>query len=120
MSKIIGIDLGTTNSVAAYMDEAGPRLIPNALGEVLTPSVVGIDLEGKVLVGRAAKELQVLHPDRCAALFKRHMGSDWSSTLAGRKFSPEELSSLVLRSLKSDADAYFKEPVERAVITVPA
>src|SRR6266849_3711086 len=120
MNKIIGIDLGTTNSVAAYMDEAGPRLIPNALGEVLTPSVVGIDPEGRLLVGRAAKELQVLHPDRCAALFKRHMGSDWTVKLPGRQFTPEELSSLVLRSLKADADAYFKEPIDRAVITVPA
>ena len=120
MNKIIGIDLGTTNSVAAYMDEAGPRLIPNALGEVLTPSVIGLDPKGNLLVGRAAKELQVLYPDRCAALFKRHMGSDWSVTLAGRKFTPEELSSLVLRSLKSDAEAYFQERIERAVITVPA
>ncbi len=120
MSKIIGIDLGTTNSAAAYMTPEGPRLIPNALGETLTPSVVGVDEEGKLLVGRAARELQVVHPQRCACLFKRHMGSDWSADLGGRKFSPEELSSLVLRSLKADADAFFGEPVERAVITVPA
>lgn len=117
---IIGIDLGTTNSVAAHLTDDGPRLIPNALGEVLTPSVVGIDDEGRLLVGRAAKELQVTQPQRCASLFKRQMGSDWSVTLAGRKFTPEQLSSLVLRSLKEDAQAHLGQPVERAVITVPA
>lgn len=120
MSKIIGIDLGTTNSAAAHMTDEGPRLIPNALGEPLTPSVVGMDESGRLLVGRAARELQVLQPQRCAALFKRQMGSDYFADLEGRKFSPEELSSLVLRSLKSDAEALFGEPVTRAVITVPA
>src|SRR5262249_12631802 len=117
---IIGIDLGTTNSVAAYMTADGPRLIPNALGESLTPSVVGLDPEGQLLVGRAAREFQVTHPDRCAALFKRHMGSDWTAESAGRKFTPEELSSLILRSLKQDAEAHLGGPVTRAVITVPA
>jgi molecular chaperone HscC len=120
MSVIIGIDLGTTNSAAGHMSEEGPRLIPNALGEVLTPSVVGLDPDGKLLVGRSAKELQVLHPQRCAALFKRYMGSDWKAELPGRTFTPEELSSLVLRTLKEDAEAHFKEPVTRAVVTVPA
>src|ERR1700730_11969625 len=120
MSTIIGIDLGTTNSVAASMTPEGPRLIPNALGETLTPSVVGIDPEGKLLVGRAARELQVTHPERCAALFKRYMGSDWKANLVGRSFSPEELSSLVLRAFKEDAEAYFKDNITRAVITVPA
>src|SRR5262249_47407771 len=90
------------------------------LGENLTPSVVGLDPDGRLLVGRAARELQVTHPDRCAALFKRHMGSDWKADVAGRSFTPEELSSLVLRSLKADAEAFFQGPVERAVITVPA
>jgi molecular chaperone HscC len=120
MSKIIGIDLGTTNSAAASMTDEGPRLIPNALGESLTPSIVGVDEGGQLLVGRAARELQVLQPERCAALFKRYMGSDWTAEIAGRKFTPEELSSLVLRSLKTDAEAFFGEPVSRAVITVPA
>lgn len=119
MSAIIGIDLGTTNSAVAYMAEDGPQLIPNALGEVLTPSVVGVD-EGKLVVGRAAKELQVLHPERCAAIFKRRMGTDWQAELGKRRFGAEELSSLVLRSLKEDAEGFFKHPVERAVITVPA
>jgi len=120
MSSIIGIDLGTTNSAAAYMSDQGPKLIPNALGEVLTPSIVGLDPDGKLLVGRAAKELQVLHPDRCAALFKRHMGTDWKAELAGKTFTPEECSSLVLRTLKEDAEAFFGKPVPQAVITVPA
>src|SRR3954454_8878137 len=120
MDPVIGIDLGTTNSAAAWLADDGPRLIPNALGGVLTPSVVGLDPEGKLLVGAAAKELQVLHPDRCACLFKRHMGSDWTAELPGRAFTPEELSSLVLAALKADAEAFFKRPVKRAVITVPA
>src|SRR5947209_13225038 len=120
VSTIVGIDLGTTNSAVAYLAEDGPRLIPNALGEVLTPSVVVVDADGKLLVGRAARELQVLQPERCVGLFKRRMGSDWHAELSRRKFSAEELSSLVLRSLKEDAAGFFKEPVERAVITVPA
>jgi molecular chaperone HscC len=117
---LVGIDLGTTNSAVAYIDEAGPRLIPNALGDVLTPSVVGVDPEGKVLVGRTARELMVTHPDRCAAQFKRRMGSDWTTRLAGRSYTPEELSALVLRALKQDAEAHLGRPVSRAVITVPA
>jgi molecular chaperone HscC len=120
MDHIIGIDLGTTNSVAAYLADNGPRLIPNALGASLTPSVVGIDEKGQVLVGAAAKELQVVEPARCASLFKRHMGSDFSVKLGGRTFNPEELSSLVLRSLKADAEAFFKQAITKAVITVPA
>jgi molecular chaperone HscC len=117
---IIGIDLGTTNSAAAYMDGPGPRLIPNALGDVLTPSVVGVGEDGRVIVGREAKELQVIHPERCASLFKRRMGSDWTVKLAGRTYKPEELSGLVLRSLKQDAEAHLGRPIGRAVITVPA
>lgn len=117
---IVGIDLGTTNSLVAEMAPSGPRVIPNALGEPLTPSVVGIDLADNLLVGRAAKELQVVHPERCASLFKRLMGTDEKTNLCGRWFEPEELSSLVLRSLKEDAEAFLGQPVERAVITVPA
>ncbi len=120
MSKVIGIDLGTTNSAAGFMTDQGPRLIPNAVGEVLTPSVVGLEEDGKLLVGQAAREYRVTTPGRCASLFKRLMGSDQAIQLPGRKFSAEELSSLVLRALKADAEAFFGEPVERAVITVPA
>jgi molecular chaperone HscC len=120
MEPIIGIDLGTTNSAAAHLTADGPQIIPNALGGRLTPSVVAVDESGRVLVGAAAKEYQVLRPDRCAALFKRAMGVDREFTVGGRKFSPEELSGLVLRSLKADAEAFFGEPVTRAVITCPA
>jgi molecular chaperone HscC len=117
---IIGIDLGTTNSAASYIDGDVPRLIPNALGEVLTPSVVGIDPDGHLVVGRSAAELMVTHPDRCASQFKRKMGSDWVVDLDGRTFTPEELSGLVLRALKQDAEAHLGRPITRAVITVPA
>jgi molecular chaperone HscC len=120
MDPLIGIDLGTTNSAAAHLSPNGPEIIPNALGGRLTPSVVGVDESGTVLVGAAARELQVVRPDRCASLFKRHMGTDRGATLGGRTFTPEELSGLVLRSLKADAEAFFGTPVTRAVITVPA
>jgi molecular chaperone HscC len=120
MEPVIGIDLGTTNSAAAFLGPDGPQIIPNALGGRLTPSVVGVDEGGAVLVGAAARELQVLRPERCASLFKRHMGTDHAVALAGRTFGPEELSGLVLRSLKADADAFFGNPVTRAVVTVPA
>ena len=117
---LIGIDLGTTNSAVAYLSEEGPRLIPNALGERLTPSVVGFDSDGHLLVGSEAREYQVLHPRRSASLFKRHMGSDWTFELDGKTYTPEELSSLILRSLKRDAEIYFEEPISGAVVTVPA
>lgn len=117
---IIGIDLGTTNSVAAYMDGDGPKLIPNALGEILTPSVVGVEKTGKLLVGRAAKDYQILEPERCVSLFKRYMGLDKKLEIGGKSFSPEQLSSLVLKTIKQDAEAFLDTPVHEAVITVPA
>ncbi|MDB5307334.1 MAG: hscC [Gemmataceae bacterium] len=120
MEPIVGIDLGTTNSAVAHLTPDGPNIIPNALGGRLTPSVVGVDESGVVVVGAAARELQVVRPDRCAALFKRHMGTDKTYTLGGRTVTPEELSGLVLRSLKADAEAFFARPVTRAVITCPA
>lgn len=120
MDPVIGIDLGTTNSAAAFLGPDGPQIIPNAVGGRLTPSVVAVDESGVVLVGMAAKELQVLRPERCTSLFKRYMGTDRTVALGGRSFTPEELSGLVLRSLKADADAFFGKPISRAVITVPA
>ncbi|MBX7104844.1 MAG: Hsp70 family protein [Gemmataceae bacterium] len=117
---VVGIDLGTTFSAVAYLGASGAELIPNALGETLTPSVVGIDESGRLLVGAAARELRVTRPERTASLFKRYMGSDWTTVLAGTKFTPEELSSRVLSSLKADAEAHLRRPVEAAVITVPA
>jgi molecular chaperone HscC len=117
---IVGIDLGTTNSLVAVMESGGPRVLANSLGDMLTPSVVGVDLDGHILVGRAARELQVTAPDRCASVFKRHMGTEWTTTIAGIEFNPVKLSSLVLSALKADAEAALKTTVDRAVITVPA
>ena len=120
MQPIIGIDLGTTNSLCAIFQDGAPRLIPNALGEFLTPSVVGITEAGELLVGAAARELRVTQPDRCASCFKRFMGSNETLALAGQKFTPVELSSLVLKSLREDAKHFLDADVVEAVITVPA
>jgi len=119
-SPIIGIDLGTTNSLAAIWREGRAELIPNALGEVLTPSVVGLDSQGRVLVGQAARERLITQPQLTAALFKRYMGTQREFTLGQRRFRPEELSALVLGSLKADAERHLGQPISRAVITVPA
>jgi len=117
---IIGIDLGTTHSVAAYMTDDGAKLVPNALGETLTPSVVAIEEDGRLIIGREAQEYSVLHPERSAAQFKRHMGSEWTCNIGNQTHTPETLSSLILRALKEDAVAHLGSPVEEAVITVPA
>jgi molecular chaperone HscC len=120
MDMIVGIDLGTTNSAVAHLGADGPVIIPNALGERLTPSVVGVDDRGVVLVGQMARDYAVTRPDRCASVFKRLMGTDRTTTLGSRAMSPEMLSSVILRSLKNDAEAYFGHEVTRAVVTVPA
>ena len=120
MDTIIGIDLGTTNSLCAVFRGGQPTLIPNAHGEVLTPSVVGILDDGQVVVGAPARELRVTRPERCASTFKRLMGTKKSVRLAGKDYSAPELSSLVLQSLKQDAEAFLGEVVTHAVITVPA
>jgi molecular chaperone HscC len=117
---IVGIDLGTTNSAVGVMTADGPKLIPNSIGRMLTPSVVGVDPGGTILVGQAAKELQVVAPERCASVFKRDMGSDVIRWLGGKKLGAIELSSLVLGSLRQDACSHLNREVDRAVITVPA
>ena len=117
---IIGIDLGTTNSAVAHFGPDGARLIPNVLGHFLTPSVVAVDQDGSFLTGRPAKDLQVLNPEMAASCFKRHMGSDWSIKLGKNSFSPIQLSSLILGSLKADAESHLNCEIDRAVITVPA
>ena len=117
---IIGIDLGTTNSLAAVWRNGRAELIPNSAGEYLTPSAVSIDEDGTVLVGQAARDRLITHPERTAARFKRFMGSSKTYALGSRSFTPEELSSLVLRSLRQDAEAYLGEAVEEAVVSVPA
>jgi molecular chaperone HscC len=118
--RIIGIDLGTTNSLCSVFDDGQPRLIPNALGNVLTPSVVGVLDDGRVVVGAAAKDLRVTRPERCVSCFKRLMGSHEKVAIAGHTFTPPELSSLILRSLREDAENSLGENITDAVITVPA
>ena len=118
---IVGIDLGTTNSAIAVWVEGESRLIPNSLGSFLTPSAVSVDDEGHVLVGMTARERQVTHPRATATAFKRWMGTERVTSLGPKhKFRPEELSALVLRSLKADAEAFLNAKVSEAVITVPA
>lgn len=117
---MIGIDLGTTNSLAACFRNGRAEIIPNRLGEHLTPSVVSVDEEGTVYVGKTARERGALHPVETASVFKRSMGTDREYVLGGKTFRAEELSSLVLRSLKEDAEAYLGEPVTEAIISVPA
>ncbi|MCJ2372317.1 molecular chaperone HscC [Pseudomonas sp. RGM 3321] len=117
---IVGIDLGTTNSLVAVWRDGSSELVTNALGETLTPSVVGLDDEGQILVGKAARERLQTHPDKTTALFKRYMGSAQEIRLGSATYRPEELSSLVLKSLKADVERAFGEPVTEAVISVPA
>ena len=117
---LIGIDLGTTNSLVACFRNGKAELIPNSLGQLLTPSVVSIDSEGSVYVGSSAKERALLHPEESASVFKRSMGTDREFSLGKHKLRAEELSSLILRSLKEDAQKYLGEPVTDAIISVPA
>ncbi len=117
---IVGIDLGTTNSLIAYFTEEGPKIIPNRLGKNLTPSVVSVDEEGNVYVGETAKERMSLYPDSVAQTFKRSMGTERDYMLSGKRFKPEELSSMVIRALKEDAESYLGEEITEAVISVPA
>lgn len=117
---IIGIDLGTTNSLAAVWKDGAPTLIPNALGTYLTPSIVYADEDSSVWTGAVAKEKRQTHPERGAASFKRHMGTDKIFQMGERRFSPQELSSLILKQLKQDAEAFLGVPVEEAIVSVPA
>jgi len=117
---IVGIDLGTTNSLVAVWKDGRAQLIENGLREVLTPSCVSLDDDGSVLVGRAARERLQTHPERTASLFKRYMGSSKTVRLGKREFRPEELSALILKSLKADAEVFLGEPVTEAIVTVPA
>jgi molecular chaperone HscC len=117
---LLGIDLGTTNSLIAAWQGGRAQLIPNALGDVLTPSVISLDEDDSILVGKAARARLTTHPERTVAAFKRFIGSDKQFELGGRQFSPEELSALVIGSLKQDAEAWLGHPVHEAVISVPA
>jgi len=117
---IVGIDLGTTNSLVALWRDGAPLLVPNALGQVLTPSAVSLDEDGSILVGAAARDRLLTHPSRTAAAFKRAIGTQHDFQLANKRFRAEELSSLVLASLKTDAERFLGERVSEAVVTVPA
>lgn len=116
----IGIDLGTTNSLVAYWGDKGAEIIPNVLNSNITPSVISIDENGEILVGQIAKERLISHPHMTAASFKRYMGTEKTFKLGKYSFSPQELSSFVLKSLKADAEAFLGEEVVDAVISVPA
>ena len=120
MSKIIGIDLGTTNSCVSVMEGGEATVIPNAEGHRTTPSVVAFSKTGEHMVGQVAKRQAVTNPDRTISSIKREMGSDYKVEIDGKKYTPQEISAMILQKLKADAEAYLGEPVTEAVITVPA
>ena len=120
MSKIIGIDLGTTNSCVSVMEGGQPVVIPNAEGMRTTPSVVAFTKNGERLVGETAKRQAVTNADRTISSIKRHMGTDYKVNIDGKSYSPQEISAMILQKLKADAEAYLGEKVTEAVITVPA
>lgn len=120
MGKVIGIDLGTTNSCVAVMEGGEAVVIPNSEGNRTTPSVVGINNSGERLVGQVAKRQAITNPDNTVSSIKRHMGTDYKAGLGGKQYSPQEVSAMILQKLKADAEAYIGETVTQAVITVPA
>ncbi len=120
MARILGIDLGTTNSVMAVMEKNGPFVVPNSLGERITPSVVGFSKSGDVLVGKKAKRGAIMNVGRTVFSIKRHMGTGHRVTIEGREYTPQEVSAMILQKLKADAEDYYGEPIDQAVVTVPA
>ncbi|MGN7357796.1 molecular chaperone DnaK [Paenibacillus sp. SAF-054] len=120
MSKVIGIDLGTTNSCVAVMEGGEAVVIPNPEGARTTPSVVGFKKDGERIVGETAKRQAITNPDRTIHSIKRHMGTNHKETIEGKDYTPQEISAMILQKLKSDAEAYLGQPVSQAVITVPA
>ena len=120
MSKIIGIDLGTTNSCVAVMEGGKPVVIPNSEGSRTTPSVVAFTKTGERLIGEPAKRQAVTNADRTISSIKRHMGTDYKVTIDGKSYTPQEISAMILQKLKADAESYLGEKVTEAVITVPA
>ena len=120
MGKIIGIDLGTTNSCVAVMEGGESVVIPNAEGARTTPSVVAFSKDGERMVGQVAKRQAVTNADRTIISIKRHMGTDYRVNIDGKPYSPQEISAMILQKLKADAEAYLGQPVTQAVITVPA
>ena len=120
MSKIIGIDLGTTNSCVAVMEGGEAVVIANPEGERTTPSVVAFSKTGERMVGQVAKRQAITNPDKTVISIKREMGTNHKVDIDGKSYTPQEISAMMLQKLKSDAEAYLGEPVTEAVITVPA
>ena len=120
MAKVIGIDLGTTNSCVAVMEGSETVVIPNPEGNRTTPSVVGFTKAGERLIGQVAKRQAVSNPERTISSIKREMGSDYKVIIDEKQYTPQEISAMILSKLKSDAEAYLGTPVTQAVITVPA
>ena len=120
MSKVIGIDLGTTNSCVAVMEGGEAVVIPNAEGNRTTPSVVAFSKTGERMVGQVAKRQAITNPDRTISSIKREMGSDYKVTIDSKSYTPQEISAMILQKLKADAEAYLGSTVTEAVITVPA
>ena len=120
MSKIIGIDLGTTNSCVSVIEGGEAVVIPNAEGARTTPSVVAFSKDGERMVGNVAKRQAITYPERTIASIKRHMGSDYKVNIDGKAYTPQEISAIILQKLKSDAESYLGDKVTEAVITVPA
>ncbi len=120
MSRIMGIDLGTTNSAVAVFEKNGPMIVPNNLGERTTQSVVGFSKNGEILVGKKAKRGAVMNVGRTVFSVKRHMGTDYRIDVEGKKYTPQEISGMILQKLRSDVEDFFGETVDQAVITVPA
>src|SRR5208337_1110917 len=120
MGKILGIDLGTTTSLMAVMEKDKPVIIPNNLGERLTPSVVCFTKSGEIMVGKKAKKAAIMNIDRTVFSIKRHMGTDYRVKIDDKEYTPQEISAIILQKLKHDAEEFFGEEVSQAVITVPA
>ena len=120
MGKIIGIDLGTTNSCVAVFEGGEPVVIPNPEGARTTPSVVAFTKTGERIIGQVAKRQAITNPEKTIMSIKRHMGSDYKVTIDGKAYTPQEISAMTLQKLKADAEAYLGAPVTEAVITVPA
>ena len=120
MSKVIGIDLGTTNSCVAVLEGGEPTVIANAEGARTTPSVVAFTKNGERLVGETAKRQAITNPDRTIASIKRHMGENYHVEIDGKQYTPQDISAMIQAKLKADAESYLGEKVTEAVITVPA
>ena len=120
MGKVIGIDLGTTNSCVSVVENGQPVIIPNTAGGQTTPSVVAFTRNGERLIGSAALRQAVTNPDRTIRSVKRHMGSEWKTTIDGTDYRPQTISAMILMQLKKDAEAFLGTEVTDAVITVPA